>query len=103
MNTITALPIGTTDTVLDRAADYLARNGWTPVGLYDVHNGCTRPCICHVTGTYPASMVGAVRVAAFGAARWYLDTAGDDSRHEYTAAVEWLNTYLLAYGHAGQH
>jgi hypothetical protein len=101
--TILALPTGSTDTVLDRAADYIARNGWTPAGLYDAHDGCTRKCICHCTGTYRASIIGAIRVAVFGHPRWYLDTATDQARHEYTAAVEWLNTYLLAYGHAGQH
>lgn len=103
MNTVTALPTGNTDTVLDRAARYLARYGWTSAGLYDAHNGCTRKCSCHRTGLYPASMLGAIRVAIFGQARWYVDTASDTDRHAYTAAVEWLNTYLIAIGHAGQH
>ena len=103
MTTIAALPIGTTDTVLDRAADYLTRHGWTPTGLYDPHDGCTATCACHRTGTYPASILGAIRVAVFGHPRWYLDTASDTDRHDYTAAVEWLNTYLLAHGHAGLH
>jgi hypothetical protein len=103
MNTITALPLGHTDRVLQRAADYLTNYGWTPAELYDAHNGCTRRCACHRTGNYPASIIGAIRVAVFGVPRWYLDTAADDTRHDYTAAVEWLNTYLIAIGHAGQH
>ncbi|MEV6493074.1 hypothetical protein AB0M20_31295 [Actinoplanes sp. NPDC051633] len=99
--TITALPVGNTDTVLDRAADYLTRHGWNPASLYDAHDGCTRKCRVHRTGTYPACMVGAVRAAVFGHPRWYLDTAEVTALHDYTAAVEWLNTYLIAYGHAG--
>jgi hypothetical protein len=101
--TVAALPTGTVATVLDRAADYLLRYGWTPTGLYDAHNGCTARCACHHTGTYPASILGAIRHAIFGVPRWYLDTADDTARHDYTAAVEWLNTYLLAIGYAGHH
>ncbi|GAB1643853.1 hypothetical protein [Krasilnikovia sp. MM14-A1259] len=101
--TVAALPTGHTDLILDRAACYLARHGWTSAGLYDHHDGCTRNCVCHRTGLYPASIIGAIRVAVFGQPRWYLDTATDHDRHTYTAAVEWLNTYLIAYGHAGQH
>jgi hypothetical protein len=92
-----------TDAVLDRAADYLQHNGWIRAGLYDPHDGCTRNCRCHRTGTYPASIIGATRVAVFGQPRWYLDTADPAARHAYTAAVEWLNTYLIAIGHAGLH
>ena len=103
MTTITTLPVANTATVLDRAARYLARHGWTPTGLYDAHDGCTLKCTCHRTGTYPASMIGAIRIAVFGAPRWYLDTATDETRHDYTVAVEWLNTYLIAIGHAGLH
>jgi hypothetical protein len=101
--TVTALPTGNTDTVLDHAADYLTRYGWTPSGLYDSHRQCPLKCRVHGTGGYPASIVGAIRCAVFGAPRWYLDTATDTARHDYTTAVEWLNTYLIAIGHAGQH
>jgi hypothetical protein len=101
--TITALPTGNTATVLDRAAAYLTRHGWNPNSLYDAHNGCTAKCACHRTGTYPASLVGAIRAAVFGQPRWFLDTANATALHDYTAAVEWLNTYLIAIGHAGQH
>ncbi len=101
--TIAALPTGRTDTVLHRAADYLTRHGWNPAGLYDAHDGCTRKCPAHRTGTYPASIIGAIRVAVFGQPRWYLDTADTTALHDYTAAVEWLNTYLIAHGHAGLH
>jgi hypothetical protein len=103
MSTVTALPTGNTDTVLDYAAAYLARYGWTPTGLYDAHDGCTHHCACHRTGKYPASIIGAIRIAVFGVPRWYVGIAADTDRHEYTAAVEWLNTYLIAIGHAGQH
>ena len=102
--TVAAVPTADTDAVLDRAARYLTRYGWTPTGLYDPHDGCTRKCACHRTGTYPANMLGAIRVAVFGHPRWYLDTATTAAqRHEYTAAVEWLNTYLIAHGHARLH
>jgi hypothetical protein len=101
--TVAALPTGNTDLILDTAARYLARHGWIPTGLYDNHDGCTRKCMCHRTGTYPASLIGAIRYAVFGIPRWYVDTATDTDRHTYTAAVEWLNTYLIAHGHAGQH
>lgn len=110
--TITALPVGTVAEILDRAAGHLTRYGWVPTGLYDAHNGCAPreledgrrvSCPCHATGTYPASILGAIRIAVFGAPRWYLDTASETDRHTYTAAVEWFNTYLLAVGHAGQH
>ncbi len=100
---VTALPVGTTGTVLDRAADYLTRHGWNPGSLYDTHDRCTSGCACHRTGTYPASMVGAIRAAVFGAPRWFLDTADPAALGEYTAAVEWLNTYLIAHGHARLH
>jgi energy-converting hydrogenase Eha subunit A len=102
MSTATVF-IHDTDTVLDRAADYIDRYGWISTGLYDAHSGCTLRCPCHRTGTYPASIIGAIRVAIFGTPRWYLDTTTQDARHAYTAAVEWLNTYLLAIGHAGLH
>ena len=92
-----------TDVVLDHAADYLQRYGWTPCGLYDSHDGCTLKCSCHYTGTYPASLIGALRFAVLGRPRWDLDTATDDTRHAYTAAVEWLNTYLIAIGHSCLH
>jgi hypothetical protein len=103
MSTITALPTGNTDVVLERAANYLARHGWIPAGLYDAHNACTAKCACHYTRMYPASIIGAIRFAVFGAPRWYLDTATEQDRHDYTAAVEWFNTYLIAIGHAGRH
>jgi energy-converting hydrogenase Eha subunit A len=92
-----------TDAVLDRAADYLQQHGWIPAGLYDPHDGCIRNCSCHRTGAYPASIIGAIRAVIFGPPRWYLDTADPAARHAYTAAVEWLNTYLIAIGHAGLH
>jgi hypothetical protein len=101
--TVIALPIGSTDLILKTAADYLADYGWTPVGFYDSHTGCTERCACHRTGTYPASVIGAIRYAVFGAPRWYLDTSDGDKLHTYTAAVEWLNTYLLAVGPARMH
>ncbi|GGQ79636.1 DUF6197 family protein [Couchioplanes azureus] len=101
--TIAALPTGNTDIILDRAASYLARHGWLPSGLYDAHDGCTRKCVCHRTGAYPASIIGAIRYAVFGQPRWYLDLADGQALHDYTAAVEWLNTYLIATGHAGLH
>lgn len=103
MSAVVALPIGNTATVLDRAADYLIRYGWLPSGLYDLHDGCTSRCPCHRTGTYPASILGAIRYAVFGAPRWYLTTTDGQALHDYTAAVEWLNTYLIAIGHAGHH
>jgi hypothetical protein len=99
--TVAALPTTNTDAVLNRAADYLTRHGWTSAGLYDAHDGCSRKCPAHRTGTYPASIVGAIRAAVFGQPRWYLDTADGQALHDYTAAVEWLNTYLIAIGHAG--
>jgi hypothetical protein len=101
--TITALPTGTVAEILDQAADYLTRHGWKPTGLYDNHRNCPLKCGVHRTGGYRASILGAIRVAVFGAPRWYLDTASPDDLHTYTAAVEWFNTYLLAIGHAGQH
>jgi hypothetical protein len=103
---MTAVPtaqIVDTDAVLDRAADYLVQYGWISTGLYDAHDGCTLRCSCHRTGTYPASIIGAIRAVVFGTTRWYLDTTTEDARHAYTAAVEWLNTYLIAIGHAGLH
>jgi hypothetical protein len=103
MTTIIALPTGTADVVLDRAADYLTRHGWTPAGFYDPHRNCPLKCRACRTGGYPASILGAIRVAVFGQPRFYRDTATDADRHAYTAAVEWLNTYLIAVGHAGQH
>jgi hypothetical protein len=103
MSTVTALPTGTTATVLDRAADYLIRYGWVPSGLYDPHVGCTARCACHRTGTYPASIIGAIRYAVHGAPRWYFASLDGQALHDYTAAVEWLNTYLIAIGHAGLH
>ncbi len=99
--TVAALPTGNTDTVLDRAADYLTRHGWNLGSLYDAHDRCTAKCACHRTSAYPASMVGAIRAAVFGTPRWFLDTADPMALHDYTAAVEWLNTYLIAHGHAG--
>ena len=101
--TIFALPLGDTDQALRQAARYLDQHGWTPTVLYDVHSGCPLKCRCHYTGTYPASILGAIRVGVFGQPRWYLDTATDTARHAYTTAVEWLNTYLIAIGHAGKH
>ena len=101
--TIFALPLGDTDQALRQAARYLDQHGWTPTVLYDVHSGCPLKCRCHYTGTYPASILGAIRVGVFGQPRWYLDTATDTDRHAYTTAVDWLNTYLIAIGHAGQH
>jgi hypothetical protein len=100
---LTVVPTDTVDQVLDRAARYVARHGWLPSGLYEVHRNCPLKCRVHRTGGYPASILGAIRVAVFGQPRWYLDTATDIDRHLYTAAVEWFNTYLLAVGHAGQH
>lgn len=101
--TITALPTTTADVILDRAAHHLIRYGWTPLGLYEAHRNCPLKCRAHRTGGYPASILGAIRCAVFGAPRWYLDTAEPADLHTYTAAVEWLNTYLIAIGHAGQH
>ncbi len=101
--TTRALPIDGTATILADAARYLARHGWISTGLYNAHSGCTRKCRCHVTGTYPASIIGAIRYAVYGLPRWYLDLTSDSDLHAYTAAVEWLNTYLIAVGHAGQH
>jgi energy-converting hydrogenase Eha subunit A len=103
MTAALAALIWDTDAVLDRAADYLQRHGWTPDRLYDDHSGCTLRCSCHRTGSYPASIIGAIRAAVFGRPRWYLDTADPAARHAYTAAVEWLNTYLIAIGHTGLH
>ncbi len=86
--------------VLMRAAAYLARHGWTDRPLYDEHHGCTLGCYCHITGCYPASMLGATRAAFYGRAKWYLT---GDVIDAYTDAVEWLNTHLLAHGAAGSH
>ena len=86
--------------VLMRAAAYIHRHGWTTRPLYDEHNGCQLSCRCHYTHRYPASMLGAIRAAFYGRAKWYLTP---DVIGAYTDAVEWLNTYLLAHGHAGQH
>ncbi|MFF0471487.1 hypothetical protein ACFYPX_29125 [Micromonospora zamorensis] len=103
MNTIAALPTGNVHAVLDRAALYLGRYGWTPTGLYDAHDACPAKCACHRTGTYPASILGAIRAAVFGRPRWYLTGITDADQHTYSAAVEWFNTYLTAVGHAGLH
>ncbi|MDZ5447163.1 hypothetical protein U2F26_31375 [Micromonospora sp. 4G57] len=103
MSNVAALPTGNVHAVLDRAALYLGRYGWTPAGLYDTHDGCTAKCACHRTGTYPASVLGAIRAAVFGGPRWYLTGVTDADRHTYSAAVEWFNTYLIAVGHAGLH
>ncbi|MEV6845462.1 hypothetical protein [Actinoplanes sp. NPDC051411] len=103
MSTVTALPSDRTVAILDQAADYITRHGWIPTSLYQAHRNCPLKCRVHRTGGYPASMLGAIRVAVFGMPRWYLDTADSEALHTYTAAVEWLNTYLLAVGHARQH
>ena len=103
MTTIVALPTANVAEILTNAAGYLARYGWITSGLYDSHDGCTSKCPCHRTGTYPGSILGAIRYAVFGAPRWYLTTADGQALHDYTAAVEWLNTYLIAIGHAGLH
>ena len=103
MSTIAALPTGNVHAILDRAALYLGRHGWTPASLYDAHDGCTAKCACHHTGTYRASILGAIRAAVFGQPRWYLTSIADADRHAYSAAVEWFNTYLIAVGHAGLH
>ncbi|MEU5826572.1 DUF6197 family protein [Micromonospora tulbaghiae] len=103
MSTVAALPTGNVHAVLDHAALYLGRYGWTPNSLYDIHDGCTAKCACHRTGTYPASILGAIRAAVFGQPRWYLTGVTDADRHTYSAAVEWFNTYLIAVGHAGLH
>jgi hypothetical protein len=47
-------------------------------------------------------MIGAIRCVVFGQPRWYLDLTDPAALHEYTAAVEWLNTYLIAHGHNGK-
>ncbi|WP_422750746.1 DUF6197 family protein [Micromonospora sp. WMMD1219] len=103
MSTVTALPTGNVHAVLDRAALYLDRHGWTSTGLYDAHDGCRAKCACHRTGLYPASILGAIRAAVFGQPRWYLTGITDAEQHAYSAAVEWFNTYLIAVGHDGQH
>jgi hypothetical protein len=90
----------TPDAVLMRAAAYLHRHGWTNRPLYDEHNGCPLRCPCHYTHRYPASMLGAIRAAFYGRVKWHLTA---DVIPAYTDAVEWLNSYLLAHGHAGQH
>lgn len=103
--TITDTPATTADTatILDQAANHIADHGWTPTGLYQPHRNCPLKCTVHRTGGYPASMLGAIRVAVFGAPRWYLDTATPDDLHTYTQAVEWLNSYLLVYGPGRMH
>ncbi|RZT82063.1 hypothetical protein EV382_5363 [Micromonospora violae] len=103
MSTVSALPTGNVHAVLDRAALYLGRYGWTPTNLYDTHDACPAKCACHRTGTYPASILGAIRAAVFGRPRWYLTGITDADQHAYSAAVEWFNTYLIAVGHAGLH
>jgi hypothetical protein len=89
--------------LLDRAADYLDRHGWTPRGMYGAHNGCTNDCQVHRTHTYAASVTGAIRAALYGRAIWFTDHTDPDDLHTYTAACEWFHTYLLAHGHAGRH
>ncbi|NYH40308.1 hypothetical protein HNR22_000035 [Micromonospora jinlongensis] len=103
MSTVAALPTGNVHAVLDRAALYLGRYGWTPAGLYDAHDACPANCGCHRTGIYPASILGAIRAAVFGRPRWYLTGITDADQRSYSAAVEWFNTYLIAVGHAGLH
>jgi hypothetical protein len=97
------LPIRDLADLLEKAADYLDRNGWTPRGLYGPHNGCTANCRVHRTHTYAASVTGALRAALYGRAMWFTDHTDPDVLHLYTAASEWFNTYLLAIGHAGRH
>jgi hypothetical protein len=99
----TALPIRDVAELLDRAADYLDRNGWTPRGLYAPHNRCTGNCPVHRTHTYAASVTGALRAALYGRAMWFTDHTDPDAVHIYSAAAEWFHTYLLAIGHAGRH
>ncbi|MET8310055.1 hypothetical protein [Micromonospora sp. NPDC005173] len=103
MSTVAALPTGNVHAVLDRAAVYLGRYGWTPTGLYDTHDACPAKCACHRTGTYPASILGAIRAAVFGHPRWYLTGITEADQRTYSAAVEWFNTYLIAIGYAGLH
>ncbi|MFF0371570.1 hypothetical protein [Micromonospora sp. NPDC005087] len=100
MSTVAALPTGNVHAILDRAALYLGRYGWTSTGLYDAHDACPAKCACHRTGTYPASILGAIRAAVFGRPRWYLTGITDADQRTYSAAVEWFNTYLIAVVHA---
>ncbi|MBB2941819.1 hypothetical protein FB565_001523 [Actinoplanes lutulentus] len=97
------LPVRDVDDLLYRAAAYLTCHGWTPKGLYKTHGRCFSICPEHGPFCYPASTLGAIRVAVFGHNVVRLDNISAEARHTYTAAVEWLNTYLLAVGYAGQH
>jgi hypothetical protein len=105
MTTTPTEPTRSVPATLTAAADYLDRFGWTPRGLYDAHSGCRNiKCGLHRSGTYPASVTGAIRVAVYGHARWFLDLSSDiTAQAAYTAALEWLNSYLLTYGPARCH
>jgi hypothetical protein len=105
------LPPTTVDVILFRAADYIIDYGWTPPGLHDSPSGCVDIHACYRTGTNPPSILGAIRRAVLDFVRWYraaidgdvLHAYTEDILHDYTDAVEWLNSYLLAYGPARMH
>src|SRR5581483_10053859 len=84
------------------AAFYIERFGWTNRHLYyDDHDGCTRACECHRTGRYPASILGAVRAALVGQAKWFMDTAPAGTGQAYAACLDHLNRHLTEVGAAG--
>lgn len=102
-DTIREYPVTIGET-LRRAAGYLARHGWTREHLlYDAHDRCQRRCQCHHTGRYPASILGAIRIALCGAPRWFLHPATTPPGvvDAYAAVVEALSEHLERFGAAG--
>jgi hypothetical protein len=89
---------------LRRAAGHLARHGWTRDHLlYDAHDRCQRRCQCHHTGRYPASVLGAIRIAVCGGPRWFLHPATTPPGlvGAYAAVVDALADHLEGFGDAG--
>jgi hypothetical protein len=86
------------------AAFYIERYGWTGQHpLYDDHDRCTRNCECHRTGRYPASILGAVRAALVGQAKWYMESTRPGTVEAYTACLDHLDHHLTEFGSAGLH
>ncbi len=86
---------------LTAAADYIERCGWHRGYLYDDHNRCTRNCLAHRTGRYPASILGVVRAALVGQAKWFMETTPAGTNEAYAATVDHLNRHLIDRGAFG--
>jgi len=87
---------------LNAAARYVQRYGWTSEHyLYDTHDDCARRCECHRSGYYPASILGAVRAALIGRAKWFVDTTMPGTQEAYVACLDHLNHHLTTLGAAG--